>query len=98
MAIIYYILLLLNLFSFLLGYLYGNRSIVNHEQDIKYHNKNSQAILKNKTSNITIDDTKIITKIDTSDLEKKYDQLGDNKSSQDSISSSVNKLKNIKPK
>jgi len=95
MEIISYILLLLNIISFLLGYLYGNQSIVQYHHNIKSNYPNKTIL---KTSNITIDDKKIVTKIDTSDLEKKYDQLGDNKNSQDTILSSVNKLKNIKPK
>jgi hypothetical protein len=48
------------------------------------------------TTNISIDSTKIVTKIDTNNLEKKYDHLGEKKSSQENIENSVSKLKNMK--
>ena len=44
----------------------------------------------------TIDDTKFIVKINTNELQKKYNELGENKSSEESISNSVDKLKNMK--
>lgn len=44
----------------------------------------------------TIDSTKFVVKIKTDQLEKKYDQLGEIKSSEENINNSVSKLKNMK--
>jgi hypothetical protein len=53
---------------------------------------------KNKTAqnNISIDDTRYVVDIKTDNLEKKYDKLGDTTQSTEQISSSINKLKNLK--
>lgn len=45
---------------------------------------------------IAIDDRKYVTDIKTSGLEKKYDNLGDVKNTNENITSSVDKLKNLK--
>ncbi len=45
---------------------------------------------------IQIDDKKFVTDIKTDNLEKKYKDLGDIKTSNENISSSINKLKNMK--
>lgn len=45
---------------------------------------------------VNIDETKYVVNIKTENLEKKYDTLGEIKQTTDSISSSVNKLKNLK--
>lgn len=92
MEIFIYILIILNIFSFLLGYLYGNRGGI--QSNIITKKQNSKVITQ--SSNIEIDDKKFVTDINTAGLEKKYDQLGDIKNSQTNISSSVNKLKNMK--
>lgn len=49
-----------------------------------------------KSTNIDIDERKVVVAIKTDGLEKKYDSLGDVKQSSDSISSSIDKLKNMK--
>lgn len=52
--------------------------------------------ISNKQNNLSIDETKIITKIDTSDMEAKYNSLGESKTTNEDISNSINKLKNMK--
>lgn len=49
-----------------------------------------------KSTNIDIDERKVVVAIKTDGLEKKYDTLGDVKQSSDNISSSIDKLKNMK--
>ena len=46
-------------------------------------------------TSVSIDETKVVTNISTDNLVKKYDELGDKTVSNDNISSSINKLKNI---
>ena len=52
--------------------------------------------IKQNNQKISIDEAKFVTKIDTNNLEKKYSSLGDTKTSQENISSSINKLKSMK--
>lgn len=79
---------------FLIGYLYGSKSGSGVYID---NNKGFFSKQENRKSNtITIDDKKIVTKINTDNLEKKYDSLGEKKESQENIGESVNKLKNLK--
>lgn len=79
---------------FLIGYLLGIRSssgvYINTEKGFFDKKENK------KITNIAIDDKKIVTKINTDNLEKKYDSLGEKKESQENILESVNKLKNLK--
>lgn len=56
--------------------------------------KQQQNIAKN--SKIEIDDKKFIGDIKTDKLEKKYDSLGETKTSTENISGAINKLKNMK--
>jgi hypothetical protein len=49
-----------------------------------------------KQNSIDIDNTKFVGDINTQGLEKKYNTLGDIQTTQDNISDSVNKLKNLK--
>ena len=48
--------------------------------------------------NIEIDDTKVVLKVDTGGMEKKFDKMTESKSVRNDISSSVNKLKSMKGK
>lgn len=87
----------MNIFAFLLGYLYGkmtpNIGVFNSEQKPQsFFKDNSNKIKKN----ISIDEKTFVTKIKTDNLEKKYETLGETKTSEDNISNSVNKLKNMK--
>lgn len=93
------ILLFLNIVFFCIGYLIG-KSTLNY-QVLDRTNVSTRKV-KETTDNqinkplINIDDTKIVTKINTDGLEKKYDTLGDIKNSQENIASSISKLKNMK--
>lgn len=92
------IICLLNIIVFILGYLLGKINNIRYDntniaRSFVNKNQESKNILHNKLS---IDEGKIVTKIDTSNLEKKYDKLGDDKVSEENISSSINKLKSMK--
>ncbi len=81
--------------SFLLGYFFGHYTYKNGV------NNNISFFTKQKENNqlkseISIDDKKFVTEIKTDNLEKKYNSLGDIKSTSENISGSVNKLKNLK--
>ena len=56
--------------------------------------RNNQSVEKPET--IEIDDTKYVSKINTDNLEKKYESLGKTKSVENDTASSINKLKNLK--
>lgn len=90
------ILILLNVVFFFLGYIIGkiSHSQANYGSQLNPFTKTNQP---NKISTpIKIDETKYVTDINLSGLEKKYEKLGDTVTSDDNISSSVNKLKNMK--
>ena len=79
---------------FLAGYILGSQrpsGVFNST-----NNKPLKSSNLHKPTNISIDETKIVTKIKTDHLEKKYDSLGDKKETQEDIIESVNKLKNLK--
>lgn len=89
------IILVVILHSFLFGYFFGhytNKNGVNNSGSFFTKQKES---IQNKPS-ISIDDKKFVTEIKTDTLEKKYDSLGDVRSTSENISDSVNKLKNLK--
>ena len=58
----------------------------------------SQGKPTQKNKSIEIDDTKVVLKVDTDGLEKKFDKIADSKKVKSDISSSVNKLKSMKGK
>lgn len=93
------ILLFLNIVFFCIGYLIG-KSTLNY-QVLDITNVSTRKVKETQDNQINkplinIDDTKIVTKINTDGLEKKYDTLGDIKNSQENIASSISKLKNMK--
>jgi hypothetical protein len=81
--------------TLIIGYLLGR---VNYGSGVLENASRSflhkQTDVKNKQ--IIIDDKKFVTEIKTDSLEKKYETLGDTKHSVEDISSSINKLKNLK--
>lgn len=82
--------------SFFIGYLVGRSSasgVYNSPQSFFDKNKQKSSVEKN---NLSIDDKKFVTEIKTDNLERKYSSLGDIKTTEDTIDSSVNKLKNLK--
>jgi hypothetical protein len=90
------ILILLNVVFFFLGYIIGK---ISHSQ-ADYGSQSKPFRQKNQPNiaptQISIDETKYVTDINLSGLEKKYDKLGETVVSSGNISSSINKLKNIK--
>lgn len=97
-TVIIVLIVLITLNTFLIGYLFGKFSF-----DAKTPNNPKsffkQQTIQNESSNkndISIDDKKVVIDIKTDGLEKKYDSLGEVKHSQENISNSVNKLKNLK--
>lgn len=93
------IILLFNL-VFIAGIYIGLKfnSQANFESQLVFNKtvKSNNTNNSNTISKISIDDTKYVTKINTDNLEKKYDDIASIKHSQDTIESSVNKLKTIK--
>lgn len=92
-----YLIVLLNLICFILGFLTSKLVVF---RGVSY---NSQAIIatpgKNQeklTKKVSIDDSKYITNIDTNSLERKYTNIAKEISSEENISSSVSKLKQMK--
>lgn len=87
------ILIICTLSIGLLGYIIGR---INTSSEIiapSFFKKNQ---FQKQATNISIDETKVVTNIDTSGLEKKYDSLGDKKQSEENITNSVNRLKTLK--
>jgi hypothetical protein len=90
------IILILMVMSFICGYLTGKSTTPTHSVE---HSANSWFSSKHQplvNNNLKIDDKKFVTEIKTDNLEKKYDSLGETKTSLDNISESVNKLKSLK--
>jgi hypothetical protein len=88
-----YLLFAINIISFLLGFIFSKILIIpNHNINQNYKSK----IFNKEKNNVIIDDKKIVTKINTSGMEKKYETLGDTKKTQENITDSVNKLKSMK--
>lgn len=73
-----------------IGVLYSDQSTISANEKVIKNNIAQQKPL------IKIDETKFVTEIDTGSMEKKFDSLGDVKTSTDNVSESINKLKNLK--
>ena len=86
------ILILLNVVFFCLGYIIGK---IQNSQ-VVFNSQSNRINRPTAMSKITIDETKVVTDINLSGLEKKYDQLGETKTNNEKISSSINKLKALK--
>jgi hypothetical protein len=94
--IIIVILLINNFMCLLIGYIL---SLYTKQEGVyisTVDNKRKKEFISEKKDNIKIDDKKIVTEIKTDGLEKKYQNLGETKISDENISSSINKLKNMK--
>lgn len=103
MNIIYIILIVLNILFFLIGFIIGritsNTVAINQNNNYKpflSQQNNSTSHKTKHQSPVSIDDTKVVVAIKTDGLEKKYQNLGDTKTSSENISESVNKLKSLK--
>lgn len=60
------------------------------------HKKRTKSTQQIEKPGIKIDETKVVISSNTDSLEKKYNQLGEIKNSDENVSSSIDKLKNIK--
>lgn len=89
-------LLVCNILSCLIGYVLGKLtglSNISYNHPTSFFTKEKQQQI---TSPVYIDEKKFVGDINTSGLEKKYTNIADTKQSNENISSSVNKLKNLK--
>lgn len=98
-----YYIIIVNMLILVVGYLLGrnhNNTIIykdSVEDDSDYSNrKNVKSKRKPVSNKIDIDERKVVTKIVTDNLEKKYEDLAESMESEENISSAINKLKNIK--
>lgn len=92
-----YVLAALNIVSFMLGYLWCKSTIVGQVEDKPASFFKNNSLQKTAApSKIEIDSTKFVVDINTDSLQKKFDNLGETKQSEENIQSSVNKLKNMK--
>jgi hypothetical protein len=91
------VLIILNIFSFSIGLILGkiclNSSVYQGIEKPKSFLQKTNEVSKDKVS---IDDKKVVLNIKTDGMEKKYDNLGEVKQSSENISSSVDKLKQMK--
>lgn len=92
-----YILITLNIVCFVLGYLWCKSTIRGQVDDrpVSFFKTNSPA-KSAIPSKIEIDSSKFVVDIKTDNLQKKFDNLGETKQSEENIQASVNKLKNMK--
>lgn len=70
-------------------------NFASYESKLKKSKTNSKNVPQ---THIDIDDTKVVLKIDTTNLEKKFDNIAEAKKQKNDISGSVNKLKQLKGK
>ena len=83
----------MNIVFFFLGYIIGkstNSQITIESQPNSFFQKDIKEKKDKIKTKLIIDESKYVTDIKTSDMEKKYENLGEN------IESSINKLKNLK--
>jgi hypothetical protein len=88
--------------SIYIGYLIGQRTqnYTTRNDPQNFFAKNSankkEVERASETKSISIDESKVVVSLDTTDLEKKYQTLGDVKQSGENISSSIDRLKHLK--
>lgn len=90
-------LLVIGVCLFLIGYFIGKQNsagVFTSATNIKPTSFFEEA--KKDKQALSIDDTKYVIDIKTSGMEKKYESLGEIKKSEENISNSINKLKNMK--
>lgn len=84
---------------YLMGYMVGclksiqNGASQNETRPQSFFDRNRQ---EQQQGGIAIDERKIVTDIKTDGMQKKYEELGETKTSNEDISGSVNKLKGMK--
>lgn len=95
-TIIIILIIILTMNSFVLGYLLGNNNSRGQNESPRSFFKEQNKTNNIATQKINIDDTKFVGSINTDNIEKKYTSLGETKKSEENISGSINKLKNMK--
>lgn len=83
---------------FLMGYMWCklNNREEDQENNFSTTKKRNRKSNKNTMKVVDIDSSKVVVDIKTDRLEKKYENLGEVKQSEEKITNSVNKLKNMK--
>lgn len=103
-SIILSICISLNLLFLAVGFIIGRIIIPVHKQEMVASEQSGCSFFKKQKQDqsvkqqqlIDIDERKVVVAIKTDGLEKKYENLGDVKKSSENISSSIDKLKNMK--
>jgi hypothetical protein len=91
------LLVISHIVCLILGYILGQLRSISGVSISGQPNKVLQSIVNKDTKqSISIDSSKFVTSITTEGMQKKYTTLGEIKDSDENISSSVNKLKNMK--
>lgn len=92
-----YYLIIINIMIFILGYLFGkSKNLGSNNNPVGFLSKHKNTKEISQKIDIDIDERKIVTKINTDNIEKKYDSLGQKQTSDNDINASINKLKNLK--
>lgn len=89
----------INVLFFLMGYAWCKIHIRETSEENTPTSTNTGKRSGNKKNNmqlVDIDSTKVVVDLKTDHLEKKYENLGEVKKSEEKITDSVNKLKNMK--
>lgn len=95
---IYYIVII-NIIIFVIGYFFGKNNYISNNNTYKTHNSNlfkKSGTQQSIATKIDINESKVVTKIKTDNLDKKFNTLGEITKSSEDIVSSINKLKNLK--
>jgi hypothetical protein len=94
-VVILIVVIVINTFftGYFLGRFTSHNGVYNDKPKSFFKQQDSK---KQEISDISIDNKKFVVDIKTEGLEKKYDSLGDVKTTEENISNSVNKLKNLK--
>jgi hypothetical protein len=91
------ILLLISFFTiFTIGILFERYILQQADQKKPVDFFNKQKDIKNNTSNISIDSSKVVLDIKKNNVEKHYDELGKKTKTKDNTQSAISKLKNMK--
>lgn len=82
--------------SFFIGYVLGRflQNGVSNDKPKSFFKQQDSSPKENNS--ISIDDKRFVVDIKTDGLEKKFNSLGDLRTTDEDISSSINKLKNLK--
>lgn len=91
-----YHIIITNILIFFIGYVLGKLSSKNSDINLKGFSRKEMKKQEKDYVKLDIDESKIVTRINTDNLEKKYNNLGNTTLDQVDISESVNKLKSMK--